>query len=228
MMSDDVPFFKFPSTPHLLFAPEVLSRTDKLLPAEEKSILLSNVVTIEEKIDGANLGISFNSSGELLLQNRGQYLLPPYLGQWEKLPSWLNIFETDLLDILEDKLILFGEWCYARHSLHYTSLPNWFIGFDIYDIKIKKFYSVPRRNALINKMGLPIVPLIEYGNLSIADIPSLLKQSRYGECLSEGLYFRYDQHEWLNIRAKYVRSTFSQGIERHWSNSPFQKNQVVC
>lgn len=223
----DMPFFKFPSTPHLLFSSENISRTDKLLPIEEKELLFSNPITIEEKIDGANLGISFTGNGDLFLQNRGQYLYQPYLGQWEKLSSWLAHYQDMLFDVLENNLILFGEWCYAKHSILYSGLPNWFIAFDIYDISAQQFYSVSRRNDIITKIGIPIVPQIAYGKFSISDIPSLLRQSSYGDSPCEGLYFRLDQDDWLKVRAKYVRRSFAQSIEQHWTNSPLQKNQVI-
>ena len=38
-----------------------------------------------------------------------------------------------LFEILSEKFILFGEWCYAQHSIFYDRLPDWFLGFDIYD-----------------------------------------------------------------------------------------------
>ena len=109
----DVPFFKFPTTPHIIFASSNMARADKLLEAKKKDILLSNVVTIEEKIDGANLGISFGQSGDLLLQNRGQYLLPPFSGQWRMLSDWVATHQEKLFDVLEGRYVLFGEWCYA-------------------------------------------------------------------------------------------------------------------
>ena len=31
---------------------------------------------------------------------------------------------------LGDRLILFGEWCAAQHSLDYETLPDWFLAFD--------------------------------------------------------------------------------------------------
>lgn len=223
----DSPFFKFPSTPHLLFASEDVSRSDKLLSEEKKELLLSNPITIEEKIDGANLGISFSRSGDILLQNRGQYLLAPYLGQWEKLPAWLDIYQDRLFDVLEDRYILFGEWCYARHSIYYTALPNWFVAFDIYDMREKKFFSVQRRNEMVERMGLEVVPLIKHGRFAVSDIPLLLRKSKYSDSLCEGLYFRFDVDGWLNVRAKYVRGSFSQTIERHWTNGPLQKNRIA-
>lgn len=219
-------FVKFPSTPHLLFNSSNLSREDKLVSPESKRLLLSTEITIEEKIDGANLGVSFSSSGEVQFQNRGHYILPPYMGQWEQLPKWFVVFQDRLFDALEDSYILFGEWCYAKHSVYYSSLPSWFIAFDVYDIKEQKFLSVQRRNSMVEKIGLPIVPLIKYGRLSLADIPDLIGKSAYGDDLCEGLYFRLDKDGWLNIRAKYVRENFSQAIEQHWSRKPLQKNKT--
>ncbi len=223
----DLPFFKFPSTPHLLFASENISRSDKLLPEDQKERLLSNAITIEEKIDGANLGISFSQTGDILLQNRGQYLPFPYMGQWEKIPAWLDVYQDRLFDVLEDRYILFGEWCYAKHSIFYTALPDWFVAFDIYDMHEKKFFSVQRRNEMVKRMELALVPLIKHGRFAITDIPLLLCKSKYSDSPCEGLYFRYDLDGWLNVRAKYVRGTFSQTIDQHWTNAPFQKNRVI-
>lgn len=222
----NAPFFKFPSTPHISFSSENVLRSDKLIDAEEKEILLSNIVTIEEKIDGANLGISFTSSGDILLQNRGQYLIPPLDGQWKNLPMWLSVHQDLLFDVLEDRYILFGEWCFAKHSLAYSKLPDWFIGFDIFDSTVQKFLAVPVRNRILEKLDIAIVPQIQYGKFTIDDIPKLLRQSSYGECPCEGLYFRYDVDNWLEIRAKYVRSSFTQSIDYHWKRCPFQKNKI--
>lgn len=221
-------FFKFPSTHHLVFSSENEYRSDKLISDEEKRILLSSEVTIEEKIDGSNLGISFDKNGQIHLQNRGSYLYPPYRGQWEKMLVWLDLYCDKLFDILEDKYVLFGEWCYAKHSIYYSSLPNWFIAFDVYDICERKFFSVKRRNEIIKGAGLPIVPFIKYGRFQEADIPGLIQKSAYGDSLCEGLYFRHDMGDWLNIRAKYVRKTFSQSIVEHWGSVPLQKNEIAA
>ena len=59
------------------------------------------------------------------------------------------------------------------------------------------------------------------------DLPGILGQSAFGDAPCEGLYFRYDVGKWLEIRAKYVRPSFVQSIDKHWSNAPLQKNQIV-
>jgi len=74
-------FFKFPTTPHLAAPDGVDLRGDKVLPGPERDDFLANDLVIEEKVDGANLGISFDSEGNIRAQNRGSYLHLPGTGQ---------------------------------------------------------------------------------------------------------------------------------------------------
>ncbi|WP_257945770.1 RNA ligase family protein, partial [Pseudomonas plecoglossicida] len=53
---------------------------------------------------------------------------------------------------------LFGEWCAARHSLDYGTLPDWFLLFDVYDRSTGRFWSTVRRDALAAEAGLATVP----------------------------------------------------------------------
>src|SRR5690606_36983386 len=120
-------FFRFPRTPHLAWLGEGTPRDDKVLSPEEAAALLRVDVVVEEKLDGANLGISLAPDGSLRMQNRGQYLIEPYGGQFSRLHGWLARNRTALTEKLEPQLILFGEWCAARHSLNYDALPDWFL-----------------------------------------------------------------------------------------------------
>ena len=67
-------FFRFPHTPHLAWLAAGEPRNDKVLSLAEAQTLLAGEVVVEEKLDGANLGLSLNSEGALRTQNRGQYL----------------------------------------------------------------------------------------------------------------------------------------------------------
>ena len=69
-------FFKFPRTPHIFVIPGLNIRDDKVLSDQECVAFLNNTIRLEEKIDGANIGISLSQDGELLIQNRGNYILP--------------------------------------------------------------------------------------------------------------------------------------------------------
>jgi len=56
------------------------AREDKVFSPAERSAFLEKPVVIEEKVDGANIGISVSPSGEIRVQNRGQYIQLPSPG----------------------------------------------------------------------------------------------------------------------------------------------------
>lgn len=51
-------FYKFPSTPHLAILASNVVRGDKVMSDKERYELLERELVVEEKVDGANLGIS--------------------------------------------------------------------------------------------------------------------------------------------------------------------------
>ena len=123
-------FFRFPHTPHLIWLGEGLPRDDKVLSAAEAKELLADDVVVEEKVDGANLGFSFDETGQLRAQNRGQYVQLPYSTQFSKLTRWRAVHDDGLVSTLQSGWIVFGEWCAARHSLSYDRLPDWWPGMN--------------------------------------------------------------------------------------------------
>ena len=221
-------FFRFPHTSHLLWLGEGEPRGDKVLMAHELDELLSHELVVEEKLDGANLGISLNEAGELQLQNRGSYLERPYAGQFSRLGSWIGQHEYILRSELNPSLILFGEWCAAQHSLDYASLPDWFLLFDVYDRDSGRFWSSERRNAFARKLGFAVVPELTRGRFDQDGLTALLARanSRYRTGPVEGIVLRADMADWNAARAKLVNKDFVQAIEEHWRNRSIRWNQV--
>lgn len=219
-------FFKFPSTPHIVLPEEAELRKEKVMPAKEIEELLQHELIVEEKVDGANLGISFDSEGNLCLQNRGSCLQEPLIGQWKQLKAWIEKKQSELFDLLLDKYILFGEWCYAVHSIYYNELPDYFIGFDLYDKKEGKFLSTDRRNKMLKYMDISIICQYSKGFFQLKDLYSLFSKSNYGDMVCEGLYIRWDENGWLKKRAKLVRYDFRQEIGEHWSRKELKRNKL--
>lgn len=219
-------FFKFPSTPHLAVLAGVDIRGDKMLSESERYNFLQHSLVVEEKVDGANLGISFDPKGNLRVQNRGAYLHPPESGQWKKLDGWLVSRLDRLFEYLSDQFILFGEWCYAQHSVFYDCLPDWFLGFDIYDKRSGRFFSSERRDALLRKMRIAQVPIIARGQFAYPEIQKFLSTSKLSNQPMEGIYLRFDQNDWLAQRAKLVRPAFIQALDQHWSHSSIRPNRL--
>jgi len=221
-------FFRFPHTPHLAWLGPGAPRKDKVLDADEARSFLSGNVLVEEKVDGANLGFSMDAHGALRAQNRGTYLdLESTSGQWKPLKRWLSTRRFGLVEALGPGLILFGEWCYAVHSVRYTRLPDWFLAFDVYERGTGKFWSVERRNELVRRLDLAVVPELGCGHFDLSDLKALLGQSRLTDGPAEGLYVRREQGDHLLQRAKLVRAEFVQNIDEHWSKRRLEANQVV-
>jgi len=221
-------FFRFPHTPHLAWLGQGQPRDDKVLSAVEAKKLLADDVVVEEKLDGANLGLSLGSDGSLRTQNRGQYLLEPHAGQFARLPAWLTQHEESLREALRPDLIVFGEWCAARHSLDYSALPDWFLVFDVYERSARRFWSSSRRNALATKSGLATAPEVSRGKTSLAGLKQLVTTaaSRYRPGALEGLVIRRESSEWVEARAKLVRPDFTQAIDTHWRKRAIEWNRI--
>ncbi len=218
---------KFPSTPHFSISITQDIRDDKVLDDDIQNDALTNELIIEEKIDGANLGISFDFEGDIILQNRGSILYSPFTGQWKHLDKWLKSRLEKLFDTLTDRYILFGEWCYAKHSIHYTSLPDYFLAFDIYDKKLKRFIGFDEREKLTKTMGILSVPLLGKGFFCLNELPKFIKKSLYSDSISEGVYVRASDTCQTFFRAKIVRSDFTQNIAQHWSARSIIKNSLL-
>lgn len=221
-------FFRFPHTPHLAWLGEGSPRDDKVLSPIEVAAFLADDVVVEEKLDGANVGLSLTPDGSLRAQNRGQYLTDPHAGQFARLPAWLAQHDEALHSALTPNLILFGEWCAARHSLDYTALPDWFILFDVYDRDAGRFWSSSRRNALASRAGLVNVPQVLHGKTTVAALRQLVatNPSRYRQGSLEGVVIRRESPDWCESRAKLVRPDFTQAIDTHWRKRAIEWNRV--
>lgn len=221
-------FFRFPHTPHLTWLAKGQPRGDKILDPTEAEYLLENNVIIEEKLDGANIGISLTKDRFLQVQNRGSYLTPPYTGQFTRLAAWLAQHENEIINTLIPGQIAFGEWCAAKHSLDYTALPDWFLLFDIYESTENKFWSCIRRNELAKKTNLKTTPQLFSGKATTEELKTLItnKPSHYRKGPVEGVIIRRDSGNWCEMRAKLVRPDFSQSIEEHWKKRPLEWNRV--
>lgn len=224
-MSD---FVRFPRTPHLAWLAEGEPRGDKVLDSQEAEALLSNEVVVEEKVDGANIGFSVDESGILRAQNRGAYVFQDHCHpQFKPLFRWLQPRQHRLVDALYPDLMLFGEWCYAVHSVHYEKLPDYFLCFDVYDKSAGAFWSSAKRNALAAELGLSTVPTLGEGRFDMAGLRKLLGKSRLTDGPAEGIYVRREEGARLLTRAKLVRAEFVQAIDVHWTKKGMRVNSLA-
>lgn len=153
--------YKYPRTRHIEGSRIQAGDEDlNSVPFEE---IKGRFVVLEEKVDGANSGISFDESGKLYLQSRGHYLNGGYAEQqFDLFKTWAGSFQSQLYDLLGSRYIMYGEWLYAKHTVYYDALPHYFMEFDIFDKKEKVFLSTKRRREMLKPYGFIHSVLVLY------------------------------------------------------------------
>lgn len=219
-------FIRFPRTPHLIWLGASTPRSDKLMDRSDRERWLRRPAAVEEKVDGANLGLSVAPEGRIRAQSRGRYLEARDGGQWEPLWRWLALRAERLARALPPDHTVFGEWCYALHSCEYDALPDCFLLFDVYDRHRARFWSRRRRDAFAHEVGLATVPLLAEGNHDLDSLKALLGPSRLGPQAAEGIYLRWDDADWLLARAKLVRPGWVMANDEHW-RGPLSVNRLA-
>jgi len=178
--------YKYPPTQHLQGSQLQKGDTGAAKPNKRNdprapfSALAGCTIVVEEKLDGANCGISFGPGAELLLQSRGHYLAGGGRErQFGVLKRWSAVHESALLERLGDRYVMYGEWMGKKHSIFYNHLPHFFCEFDIYDRSGGVFLSTAARAALLGDAPVLPVPVL-YAGLAprkMDDLLAMLKPS---------------------------------------------------
>lgn len=218
-------FFRFPSTPYLLPPAGFEVREDKVLTTKERSAFLSHLLSVDEKVDGENLGISCDADG-LQFQARGSHVR---LGgrHFRGLETWIRPRRSRIAEALGTDLILFGEWCAVTHSVRYDALPDWFLVFDIYQHSTGRFWETSLRDEFAKDLGLHSVPFLGAGHFGEGELVNLIGKSRVGHEPMEGLVARIQDSSGALQRAKIVRSDFVQQIGQHWMSGAQSLNRIT-
>jgi hypothetical protein len=154
--------FRYPRTPHL--EGSRLQDGDEDHDHVPYRRLAGLHLVVEEKLDGANTGISFSPSGELLLQSRGHYLVGGGRErQFNFVKAWAAAHTDWLLERLEDRYVMYGETLTKKHSVFYDALPHHFFEFDVLDRHSGDFLSTDARRALLAGGPVLSVPVLYEG-----------------------------------------------------------------
>lgn len=139
---------KYPRTRHIRGSR--FQHGDHDLEAVPWEELQGKHLVIEEKMDGANAGISFDENGKLLIQSRGHYLRGgPREKHFDLLKTWAAARQDEFREILGTRYVMYGEWLYAKHTFFYDALPHYFMEFDVLDLETNEFLSTPARDKLL-------------------------------------------------------------------------------
>lgn len=172
--------YKYPRTPHL--EGSRLQCGDEDLACIKFKNIKNRFCVLEEKVDGANCGISFDKNGKLYLQSRGHFLNGGYgETQFALFKTWANTFRNQLWKLLSNRYVMYGEWLYAKHTVFYDELNHYFMEFDIFDKLEEKFLSTKRRREMLKEYHfIKSVLVLKEGIItSKSEISGLLGKSNF-------------------------------------------------
>ena len=208
----------FGRTPHL---PWRVNGTgdDVVAGVFEATSIFKGPVLVEEKIDGACVGI--RHTGKVpLIRNREHILRKGYLKdtpakiQFRSVWGWYYDHKAQfeaLNDLLGFDASVYGEWLYAAHTLHYTRLPSLFIAHTVYDPEHGRFVDGTRARRALQDAGFHIPRLLAESVPSVETLyPFMDLQSEWGKDKVEGVYIKVSDGEQITHRFKMVRPDFRQ------------------
>ena len=216
---------KYPRTPHLTGSG--IQHGDETLGTVPFAALVGCHLIVTEKMDGANCGLSFLPDGTPRLQSRGHYLAGGERErQFDRLKAWAYMHAAALFAVLGDRYILYGEWLYAKHTVFYTQLPDYFLAFDCYDRRTETFLDTPTQTAILTAVPfVQSVRVVHTGTLpSLAALTRLIGPSPF---IGRDALLRL--HAACLARVKYVRRGFHQTMNTsgdHWSSRPLIPNEL--
>jgi len=181
--------FKYPRTQHVRGSR--FQHGDHDLEAVPWEELAGKHLVVEEKMDGANCGISFSETGELQLQSRGHYLRGgPREKHFDLLKQWSSARQTELFCALGSRYVMYGEWMYAKHTYFYDALPHYFMEFDVLDTETNQFLDTATRGRLLNhtqqawSVVCPVLVIAEGKFNSLAALKGMITKSNFTTAVS--------------------------------------------
>src|SRR6185436_12117703 len=186
--------------------------------------LIGVPIIITEKMDGSNT--SLEKEGCFARTHSGSPSHPSFDG--------LKSLHASLSWKIPNGIQLFGEWCFAVHSIKYEKLPNYFLLFNVRDLVTMKWLSWDEVQLWAEEIGVFTVPVLFAGIVSsekeLKEIIELLmiEPSIYGD-IREGVVVRvqdsFDDKDFSSNVMKFVRANHVQTTE-HWKNQAIVKNQL--
>lgn len=174
----------------------------------EKARDSKDLIIVQEKLDGANVGV-FKCEGQLIgLTRKGHKATTSTLRQFQLFQEWIYNHE-DYFAFLEEGERVVGEWIAMAHGTkYYTQTP--FIAFDIMRNNERLNYIDFRARV---GFSLPVAHLLHIGGpVSIKQIERRL-DTRIGETYGfhgalepvEGAVWRCEREGKVDMLGKYVR-----------------------
>lgn len=203
--------YKYPRTFHLPWSEGCTSDDKKLTSTNH---FVDRQVVITEKMDGENTTI-YNDYVHARSLDSGHH--------WSR--SRVKELQSRLYDLPED-LRICGENLYAKHSIKYDSLPDYFLVFSIWSHQeCLSWAETVEWTQILELKTVPVLYKGIYDERIIKEIQSKMDFDR-----AEGYVIRladsFKMRDFAKSVAKYVRKNHVQ-TDEHWMTAAPQINTLV-
>lgn len=231
---------KYPSTRHLPWSHE--RDTDDTAHTEVEWALNTPLVATV-KMDGGN-ACFVKDTDEPVRARNGRQADKDHFDMAKQL-----YWEKDLYSDIPDHLQIFGEWMYAKHSIHYgcdcdpacedvgPALRDYFQVFGVYDTRFDLWLGWKETLEIADALGLTVAPpatdsyrvgsfdnVQEFWDFFYELSREVVAQGHEGVVVRSAYPFHYGQ---IGKRlGKYVREGHVREDEEHWSNRPLVQNAL--
>lgn len=210
-MSD---LYKYPRTPHLPFSKGATS-DDKIL--KTTSHFNGKTIVVTEKMDGENTTIYNNYYHARSLDSKHK--------------DYHSYLLTKILPVLQYQIPegwrICGEYLYAKHSIYYDNLKDYFLTFSIWNEK-NICLSWNETKEYCEILSINLVPELFVGKYDEKIVKEIAEKTV--EKGGEGIVIRnFNEFSYKNFSqniAKYVRKGHVQ-TDNHWSLSEITKNKLA-
>ncbi len=188
---------------------------------------------VQEKVDGANMGISWQDGP--ILRNRNHILKKGYIEkntpaklQFRPAWNWLHKHEGEIKmisDLCYSPITIYGEWMFAKHSIYYDRLPDLFLAYDIWSVEDREFFSPDIVSELLDKTSISYIRSKKIILNSIKEVISLSEiESDYRDGTREGIVIKTSNGRFVDKCFKVVNKQFER---RQDFNEVLLKNKTI-
>ena len=164
-------------------------------------------IIVTEKLDGSNVAIARINGEIVALTRSGHTAVSSPRKQHHLFDSWVKRRETLFRDLLEDGVVLHGEWLAQAHGTLYALPHDPFVVFDV----TRGGHRLPWDETVgLCRKGDLVIPrvLSDGGPFSLGQALPLLEWSGHGVAegeMVEGAVWRVERRGTFDFIAKWVR-----------------------
>lgn len=187
--------------------------------------LIGKPIVITEKMDGSNTSLEFN--GCFARTHSGPPTHQSFAG--------LKALHASIKFKIPEGIQLFGEWCFALHSIAYEELPGYFLLFNVRELGVNSNWcSWDEVEMWSEEVGVPTVPVLFKGIVNSEDELKQITESfmiQPSKCggIREGVVVRvasnFEDKDFSTNVMKCVRANHVQTTE-HWKDQEITKNKL--